>query len=88
MTTFLLTTKLYIPPLRQDMVSRPHLIDRLNAGLAGPERRWGAGLPFPRLPLRLVYLGACVVTFLAGVIMAKRKKKLNVRQNIYNLNIE
>jgi LuxR family maltose regulon positive regulatory protein len=29
----LLTTKLYIPPLRQEMVSRPRLIGQLNAGL-------------------------------------------------------
>jgi LuxR family maltose regulon positive regulatory protein len=31
--TPLLTTKLYIPPLRQEMVSRPRLVERLNAGL-------------------------------------------------------
>jgi LuxR family maltose regulon positive regulatory protein len=29
----LLTTKLYIPPPRQELVSRPRLIERLNAGL-------------------------------------------------------
>jgi LuxR family maltose regulon positive regulatory protein len=29
----LLQTKLYIPPLRPELVSRPHLIERLNAGL-------------------------------------------------------
>jgi len=28
----LLTTKLYIPPLRSDLVPRPHLYDRLNEG--------------------------------------------------------
>jgi LuxR family maltose regulon positive regulatory protein len=33
MTTPLLTTKLFLPPLRQGMVSRSHLIERLNAGL-------------------------------------------------------
>ena len=33
MTTPLLTTKLYIPPLRPELVSRPRLIERLNAGL-------------------------------------------------------
>ncbi|MGC9334351.1 MAG: hypothetical protein ACP5JJ_09405, partial [Anaerolineae bacterium] len=31
----LLTTKLYIPPLRPDWVPRPHLVERLNAGLGG-----------------------------------------------------
>ena len=29
----LLTTKLYVPPVRPELVSRPRLIERLNAGL-------------------------------------------------------
>ncbi|MFQ5857178.1 MAG: LuxR C-terminal-related transcriptional regulator [Anaerolineae bacterium] len=33
MATALLTTKLYIAPVRPEMVSRPRLIERLNAGL-------------------------------------------------------
>jgi LuxR family maltose regulon positive regulatory protein len=33
MTTPLLTTKLYIPPVRPELVPRPHLIERLNVGL-------------------------------------------------------
>src|SRR6202049_3494511 len=33
MLTPLLTTKLYIPPLRPNVVSRPRLIERLNEGL-------------------------------------------------------
>ncbi len=33
MSTPLLTTKLYIPPVRPELVSRPRLIERLNAGL-------------------------------------------------------
>lgn len=33
MTTPLLTTKLHIPPLRQDNVPRPDLIEWLNEGL-------------------------------------------------------
>ena len=32
MTTPLLTTKLYIPPVRPNLVSRPRLIERLNEG--------------------------------------------------------
>jgi LuxR family maltose regulon positive regulatory protein len=31
----ILTTKLYIPPARPELVSRPRLIERLNAGLPG-----------------------------------------------------
>jgi len=34
-TNTILTTKLYIPPVRPELVSRGHLIDRLNAGLNG-----------------------------------------------------
>jgi LuxR family maltose regulon positive regulatory protein len=33
MSTSLLTTKLYIPPLRPELVSRPRLVERLEAGL-------------------------------------------------------
>jgi len=33
MATSLLTTKLYIPPIRPELVSRPRLIERLNEGL-------------------------------------------------------
>ncbi len=33
MPTSILTTKLYIPPLRPDVVPRSRLIERLNAGL-------------------------------------------------------
>jgi LuxR family maltose regulon positive regulatory protein len=33
MTTPLLTTKLYVPPVRPELASRPRLIERLNAGL-------------------------------------------------------
>ena len=33
MTLPILTTKLYIPPLRREIVARPRLIEQLNAGL-------------------------------------------------------
>jgi len=33
MATPLLTTKFYVPPLRPELVSRPRLIEQLNAGL-------------------------------------------------------
>jgi LuxR family maltose regulon positive regulatory protein len=33
MATPLLKTKLYIPPIRPELVSRPRLIERLNEGL-------------------------------------------------------
>ena len=36
MQTSLLTTKLYFPPTRQRLVSRPRLVERLETGLRGP----------------------------------------------------
>ena len=33
MTTFILTTKLYTPPPRPNLVERSHLIERLDEGL-------------------------------------------------------
>jgi LuxR family maltose regulon positive regulatory protein len=35
MATSLLSTKLYIPPVRPELVPRPRLVERLNAGLDG-----------------------------------------------------
>ena len=35
MATPLLTTKFYIPPVRPELVTRPRLVERLNAGLLG-----------------------------------------------------
>jgi len=40
MTLPILTTKLYIPPLRREVVARPRLIEQLNAGLVGPSDRF------------------------------------------------
>ena len=41
MSSALLTTKLYIPPFRADLVARPHLVERFKAGLGqdGPFAR-------------------------------------------------
>jgi ATP/maltotriose-dependent transcriptional regulator MalT len=33
MSTLLLTTKLFIPPVHRELVPRPRLVERLNAGL-------------------------------------------------------
>ncbi len=35
----LLTTKLYIPPLRPDLAKRPRLLERLDAGLRMGHKR-------------------------------------------------
>ena len=34
----ILQTKLYIPPIRPELVSRPRLIERLNAGLSASSK--------------------------------------------------
>ena len=41
----LLATKLYIPPIRPELVSRPRLIERLNAGLKRGGRSFFASSP-------------------------------------------
>ena len=38
MTRPLLATKLHIPPLRTNLVPRPHLVERLNEGLRSHHR--------------------------------------------------
>ena len=38
MTAYLLHTKLCVPPLRSDLVSRPRLIERLNQGLSADQK--------------------------------------------------
>jgi LuxR family maltose regulon positive regulatory protein len=46
----LLSTKLYIPPLRPELVSRPDLIERLNAGLLGQDNRFARKLTLVSAP--------------------------------------
>jgi LuxR family maltose regulon positive regulatory protein len=43
MATPLLATKLYIPPVRPELVTRPRLVERLNAGLFGPNASLSEG---------------------------------------------
>ena len=45
----LLATKLYIPPVRPELVSRPRLIERLNAGL-GQNQGFGRKLTLVSAP--------------------------------------
>jgi LuxR family maltose regulon positive regulatory protein len=46
----LLTTKLYIPPIRSELVSRPLLVERLNAGLFGQSSRFARKLTLISAP--------------------------------------
>ena len=46
----LLATKLYIPPTRPELVSRPRLIERLNAGLGQSPPAFGRRLTLVSAP--------------------------------------
>ncbi len=50
MSSPLLTTKLYIPPIRSELVLRPLLIERLNTGLMGPSGRFARKLTLISAP--------------------------------------
>ena len=55
----LLLTKLYIPPPRPDMVSRPHLIEKLNAGLHHKLTLISAPAGFGKTTLISEWLASC-----------------------------
>ncbi|MFN2131169.1 MAG: LuxR C-terminal-related transcriptional regulator [Anaerolineae bacterium] len=54
----LLKTKLYIPPARADLVERPRLLERLNAGLDGKLTLISAPAGFGKTTLVTQWLGA------------------------------
>jgi LuxR family maltose regulon positive regulatory protein len=59
MATPLLTTKLYIPPVRPELVSRPHLIEQLNAGLDGKLTLISAPAGFGKTTLLSEWAAGC-----------------------------
>jgi len=59
MTTPLLTTKLYIPPVRPELVLRPRLIERLNAGLRRKLTLISAPAGFGKTTLLSEWAGGC-----------------------------
>jgi LuxR family maltose regulon positive regulatory protein len=59
MTTALLSTKLYIPPVRPELVSRPRLIERLNAGLHRKLTLISAPAGFGKTTLLSEWAGGC-----------------------------
>ena len=66
MATPLLRTKLYIPPIRPDMVSRPRLVARLNTGL------------YRKLTLVSAPAGFGKTTLLSEWVTAYRESKIRV----------
>jgi len=59
MTTPLLTTKLYIPPLRANAVPRPRLLARLDAGLSGKLTLVSAPAGFGKSTLVSAWAAGC-----------------------------
>src|SRR5215831_15241440 len=59
MPTSILATKLYIPPLRPNIVSRPRLLERLNEGLHRKLTLISAPAGFGKTTLVSEWLGGC-----------------------------
>jgi LuxR family maltose regulon positive regulatory protein len=59
MPTSILATKLYIPPLRPNLVRRPRLIDRLNVGLHGKLTLVSAPAGFGKTTLIREWIDSC-----------------------------
>jgi len=59
MTTPLLTTKLYIPPVRPNLVSRPRLIERLNEGITRKLTLISAPAGFGKTTLLSKWVSSC-----------------------------
>ena len=62
MSTPILATKLYIPPLRPKVVSRPRLIERLNEGLHRKLTLISAPAGFGKTTLVSEWLAGCEPT--------------------------
>jgi LuxR family maltose regulon positive regulatory protein len=58
----LLTTKLYIPPIRRELVPRPRLIERLNAGLDRKLTLVSAPAGFGKTTLLSEWIAGCAQT--------------------------
>lgn len=59
MTTPLLTTKLYVPPVPPELVPRPRLIERLNTGLHRKLTLISAPAGFGKTTLLSQWVGGC-----------------------------
>ena len=74
MTTPLLTTKLYIPPLRPELVPRPRLIERLNTGLRSGRKLTLISAPagFGKTTLLSAWINQILETLVPGAEQDRR----------------
>jgi LuxR family maltose regulon positive regulatory protein len=74
----LLSTKLYIPPVRPELVPRPRLIERLNAGLLGQNASLSEGRFTRKLTLVSAPAGFGKTTLLSEWVADYRESKIRV----------
>jgi LuxR family maltose regulon positive regulatory protein len=98
--SLVLQTKLYIPPVRLELVPRPHLIERLNAGLQRKLTLISAPAGFGKTTLASEWVRSCErpvawlsldegddrsSRFLAYLVTALQQVDKNVGQDLQNL---
>ena len=71
----LLATKLCIPPIRRELVSRPRLIERLNVGLSGSLTLVSAPADFGKTTLVSEWVTGCNTSNQGFVLLGYRWTK-------------
>ena len=100
MTTQLLRTKLYIPPVRSKLVTRSQLIEKLNAGLGGNISLISAPAGYGKTTLLSEWINQCAVPvgwlsldqhdndlkrFLAYMIASLQSIQVEIDEQILNI---
>jgi LuxR family transcriptional regulator, maltose regulon positive regulatory protein len=77
---YILATKLFVPPLRSNVVARPHLIEQLQAGAQGRLTLLSAPAGFGKTTLLCKWIADCRLQ-----IADYNASYLNLQSTIYNL---